>query len=246
VFVNHGSTLDKESMQTQLLIFLSPFFTQIENHPVFFSSETCRMTSFTAKALDSRMFDIYSSTEIVLLALDTLIMFGCFACSITGCTTCINNGRYYYDKDDEIDQLYYKYIEEGGQLNKDTSEPLLSGEDVQDEDNGSNLVLDSNESGGDGGVERGIKGDGTRVRRKKTRNNYKQNRRRKVLRYFTTIFYNFSLSTSTPATTLPPHTIKAVLKVGTSLFALLGALRETFAPRSTNRPSLDSPTHQCQ
>jgi len=137
------------------------------------------MTSFTAKALDSRMFDIYSSTEIVLLALDTLIMFGCFACSITGCTTCINNGRYYYDKDDEIDQLYYKYIEEGGQLNKDTSEPLLSGEDVQDEDNGSNLVLDSNESGGDGVVERGIKGDGTRVRRKKTRDNCKQNRRRK-------------------------------------------------------------------
>ena len=136
------------------------------------------MTSLTAKALDSRIFDIYSSTEIVLLALDTLIMFGCFACSITGCTTCINNGSYYYDKDDEIDQLYYKYIEEGGQLNNDTSEPLLSGKEVQDEDNGSNLVLDSNESGGDGGVDGWVKGDGTRVRRKESRRNYKQDRRR--------------------------------------------------------------------
>lgn len=78
------------------------------------------------------MFDIYSSTEIVLLSLDTLVVFAGFVCAVTGCVACKNKARYYYDGSDEIDELLYKYIEEGGDLPNDMAEPLLSGEDVND------------------------------------------------------------------------------------------------------------------
>ena len=119
-----------------------------EQRTVFFSSKSCRLTSFRSKTDEKRIFDVYSSTEIVLLTLDTFVMFVCFACAVTGGVACSNKGRYYYDKDDEIDQLYYKYIEEGGDLQHDPAEPLLSGEsnddDVHNEEDLSNH--DANQS----------------------------------------------------------------------------------------------------
>ena len=82
------------------------------------------------------MIDIYSVAEVVILILDTLVAFGCFASALTGCTACRNYGKYHYVEEDEYDQLYYKHIEEGGDA-KDLdwlSEPLLSGEEHYHDD----------------------------------------------------------------------------------------------------------------
>lgn len=97
----------------------------------FFKSKTCHFSAMKVRTSKNHMFDIYSSTEIVVLLLDTFVSFGCFASALTRCDACINNGRYYTEEEDDIDQLYYKHIEEGGDVDK-LSEPLLSGEDRED------------------------------------------------------------------------------------------------------------------
>jgi hypothetical protein len=127
------------------------------------------------------MFDIYSSTEIVVLVLDTLISFACFASALTGCGACVNNGRYYTDDADEEDQLY-KAIEEGGGDIDKLSEPLLSDEDREQSKNAFAESQGNNIAGGSSSSQRHHTPSSStmRVRRQNQRRDYRSSERRNM------------------------------------------------------------------